>query len=78
MVTGKTVEVDKLCRFTVFSHALVFDRDMKNPGRGGYVLKDRAIVEKLPKMKGRIKHFMNITGSFEIAESEIEWVKTLF
>jgi len=68
--------VDKLCRFTVFSHKLIFDRATKNPGRGGYVLP--AEVTQLLKLKGRVRHFMNISGEFEIPEGEIDYVKTLF
>ena len=63
------MEQAKLLRFTVQEGKIVFDpTDFEVPdfplgetpgqGRGGYVIPDTDAIAKLPKMKGKIEHFL--------------------
>lgn len=63
-----------LLRFTVQTGQLVFDTDHKAPGRGGYVIKSAEALDKLPKLKGKIAHFMKVK-KVELTQEEIEKVK---
>lgn len=59
LVTGQKYEKHELLRFTIVDGQLVFDPDQKMPGRGGYVHQD--VVSKLPKMRGKVAHFLKKT-----------------
>lgn len=58
LVTGQKLEQSCMCRFTIVKGGIVFDEDTKNSGRGGYVVNEPQAIEKLPKLKKKIAHFM--------------------
>ncbi len=58
IVTGKKYEDSVLQRFTVQAGVVVFDKDVKNEGRGGYVEKDPEKMARLKKLKGKIKYWL--------------------
>ncbi len=60
IVTGQKKEQSEFLRFTIQGGLLVFDGDVKNKGRGGYVEKDEKLIQKLPKLKGKIKYRLRV------------------
>lgn len=76
LVTKQKAPVEALFRFTVQEGQLVFDTDVKQPGRGGYIIKSVEALEKLSKLKGKVAHFLKVK-KIEISEDELERVKNL-
>jgi predicted RNA-binding protein YlxR (DUF448 family) len=74
LVTKTKAHPDALLRFTVQNGGLVFDRDHKAEGRGGYVIKDKAALAKLPKLAGKIAYFLKVK-KVEVSGEEIEQAK---
>ena len=64
----------ELLRFTVQDRVLVFDQETKQPGRGGYVVKDISAVKKLSSLKKKVGYFLKVSGDFEITDESIERV----
>lgn len=74
LVTGKRLPPEQLKRFTIKDGELTFDippdkegcKGVKNPGRGGYVTNDTKIIAKLPKLTGKIRHYLRVKGEIII------------
>ncbi len=73
LVSNQVTATERLLRFTVQEGQLVFDRDQKNSGRGGYIKKDPDLIKKLPKLSGKINYKLGLKGKLEISESELAW-----
>ncbi|MCF7906133.1 DUF448 domain-containing protein [Candidatus Gracilibacteria bacterium] len=60
LVTGEKKEQKEFLRFTMQKGVIVFDEKKKNPGRGGYVVNDSEVIEKLKskKLYGKVCHFL--------------------
>ncbi|MCF7917921.1 DUF448 domain-containing protein [Candidatus Gracilibacteria bacterium] len=71
-VTGEKKEQSELFRFIICEGKLHFDEKKPAFGRGGYVSKSLEALEKLPKIKGKISHFLKVKD-FEIRELEIRY-----
>ena len=76
LVTKAKAPATALLRFTVQNGVLVFDENSKNPGRGGYVIKEISALEKLPKLSGKIAYFLKVK-SVKVEADEIERAKAL-
>lgn len=74
LVTKQKASPAALFRFTVQAGQLVFDTDVKQSGRGGYVVKSLEALEKLPNLKGKLAYFLKVK-KIEIPEEEIECMK---
>ncbi|NCP67634.1 YlxR family protein [bacterium] len=74
LVTKTKAHPSALLRFTVQNGQLVFDETFKASGRGGYVLKDKVALEKLPKLAGKIAYFLK-KKKVEVSLDELEKVK---
>lgn len=74
LVTKTKAHPSALLRFTVQNESLVFDEAVKAPGRGGYIIKDKTVLEKLPKLAGKIAYFLKVK-KVEISQEEIEKVR---
>ena len=63
LVSGKKGEATDFLRFTARGGRLIFDPPgRKNPGRGGYVERSSAMIEKLSSKKilGKVAHFLRV------------------
>ena len=76
LVTKAKAHTTALLRFTVKNGQLMFDDVVKAPGRGGYVVKDVSVLEKLPKLAGKIAYFLKVK-KVEVSANEIERAKAL-
>jgi len=76
LVTKQKAPASALFRFTVQGGQLVFDTDVKQAGRGGYVVKSEEALEKLPKLRGKLAHFLKVR-QVEISADEVEKVRQM-
>lgn len=77
LITGKKAEISAFFRFTQQKGKIIFDPpDKKNPGRGGYVLKDRDALEKMKKLSRKLSHFLKIKNKVIIEEADIQYQKS--
>jgi predicted RNA-binding protein YlxR (DUF448 family) len=76
LVTKRKAHPKALFRFTVQAGVLVFDTNVKQAGRGGYVVKSVEALEKLPKLKGKLAHFLKVKN-VEVSQEELEKVKAI-
>lgn len=71
LVTKVKAHPDALLRFTVQKGHLIFDQQVKAEGRGGYVVKDAEVLQKLSKLAGKIAYFLKVK-KVAISDEEIK------
>lgn len=75
LVTGKKADPSAFFRFTLTPEGRVrFDDLKKNPGRGGYVIKNKEALQKLPRLSKKISHFLkkNVTIDEETVQEQVK------
>lgn len=78
LATNKTLPVTELQRFTIQDGVLLFDRMYKNSGRGGYLIRDVKVLDRLNKLKGKINYKLKYQGHLQIPEAETNWFRLQF